>query len=302
VHFRLGETGRAIFQLERALESDPSDLDTHYCLYTIYQQAGMEHQALEQLRILKAGEGSRTLLDLFSQHGRDNFRLGHYAEAIHDYELAIQVDPTCTSLYVNLGDLYYLVEQPRTALETWCRGLWAGYSNALAERLQAVAEETGALRVVVTMLRDCLTHHPEDGRYHFLLAKLLREAGEAREAMALLEDTVRLAPHLVEAQEQLGQAYARLGRAEMANATFRAGLSAARTREVVYQCTACGYVTKQEQQRCFRCNRWGTLQRTTREDAESRESLPESLLERGNITRSLNTFWSKVVRQLTAGS
>lgn len=81
VHFRLGETGPAIFQFQRALELDPANLDTHYYLYAIYRKANMEAEALEQLRIIKAGESAEKLAALFERHGEDHFRLGYYSEA-----------------------------------------------------------------------------------------------------------------------------------------------------------------------------------------------------------------------------
>ncbi|MBC7262630.1 MAG: tetratricopeptide repeat protein [Chloroflexi bacterium] len=81
VHFRLGETGPAIFQFQRALELDPANLDTHYYLYAIYRKANMEAEALEQLRIIKVGESAEKLAALFERHGEDHFRLGYYSEA-----------------------------------------------------------------------------------------------------------------------------------------------------------------------------------------------------------------------------
>jgi lipopolysaccharide biosynthesis regulator YciM len=254
------------------------------------------------LRTIKAGEDVSTLLDLFSRHAKDSFRLGRYAEAVKDYELALQIDPARVPLYTALGDLYHLQQQPRAALETWCRGLWTGYSDAVAERLVAVAKEVEDAWSVISLLRDCVARHPRDGRYRFLLAKLLRQAGEEDKSLARLEEAVRLSPHLTEAQEELGDLYARAEQVRVASATYRAGLGAARAQETVYRCAACAYVTHEDQERCFQCNRWGTLESTTRGEAEARASFPRSLLEPRKVARSLSTLWNKVAGQLPSGN
>ena len=302
MHFQLGETGPAIFQFQRALELDPAILDTHYYLYAIYRQAGMEREALEQLRIVKAGESSEKLVELFSRHGEEHFRMARYAEAVNDYELALQFDPNCAPLYVALGDLYDLQQQPHTALETWCRGLWIGYSEALAERVLAVAGETVDIWPAIHLVRDCVARHPRDGRCHFLLSRLLRRLGKEEESIILLEKAVRLTPQLLEAQEELGDSYSRVGQHAKAEAIYRAGLSAARAQEMAYRCQACAYVTREEQARCFQCNRWGTFEKMTRTEAEARAAIPRNLLERAtSVRQSLSAVWSKIAGQLPSG-
>jgi len=301
-HFRLGETGPAIFQLQRALELDPANLDTHYYLYAIYRRARMENEALEQLRLIKAGESAQKLVDLFSRHGEDHFRMSRYAEALDDYHLALQFDPSCVLMYVALGDLYYLQEQPHTALEIWCRGLWASYSEGLAERILTVAGQAVDIWPAIQLVRDCLGQHLEDGRYHFLLSRLLRQAGQAEESSALLEKAVQLTPQLLQAQEELGDQLSCMGEEGQAALVYRTGLKAARGDEFVYRCRVCGYVTQEEQPRCFECNRWGTLDKMRRIEAQARASVASGLLERANSARRrLSSAWSKIARQLPAG-
>jgi tetratricopeptide (TPR) repeat protein len=302
VHFRLGEIGPAIFQFQRALELDPANLDTHYYLYAIYRKANMEAEALEQLRIIKVGESAERLAALFARHGEDHFRLAYYPEAREDYELALQFDPCSIPLYLALGDLYYLEQQPHAALDTWCRGLWIGYSDALAERVLAAAGEMVDIWAAITLLRDCLSRHPKDGRYSFLLSKLLRRAGEEGESRALLEQTVCLSPYLLDAQEELGNEYSRVGQEDKAAVAYHDGLRVARAQETVYRCQACGYTTKEAQPRCFQCNRWGTFEQTTRGETEARLPTPSNLLQRANVVRqSIASTWDRFTGRLLPG-
>jgi tetratricopeptide (TPR) repeat protein len=302
VHFRLGETGPAIFQFQRALELDPANLDTHYYLYTVYRRAKMENEALEQLRIVKAGESAAKLVELFARHGADHFRMEAYTEATDDYELALQLDPNSTPLYLALGDLYHLQGQPHTALETWCRGLWIGYSEALAERVLAVSGEAADIWPVIQLLRDCASRHSTEGRYHFLLSRLLRGADQEEERILQLQQAVRLSPQLLAAQEELGELFSRVGEATKSALTYRGGLAAARTQETVHRCKVCAYVTEEEQERCFQCNRWGSFESMSRMEAEARGSMPRNLLQQASAVRqSLQSAWSKIRGQLPAG-
>ena len=301
IHFRLEETGKAIFQFQRALELDPTNLDTHYRLYAIYRQAGMLREALQQLRTIKTGEDTNTLLGLFARHGKDNFRLGHYAEAANDYQLALQIAPNSIPLYAALGDLYHLQQRPRAALETWCRGLWIDHSDALGERLITVAKQVSDTWPTINLVRDCVARHRRDSRYHFLLARLLRQANQDDESLTELEETVRLDPQLTDAHQLLGDLYARAGRVTIASATYRAGLKAAAAQETVYRCRACAHVTREEQERCFQCNRWDTLERMTQEEAEARASFPRNLLAPHSVARSLTALWNRVAGQLSSG-
>jgi tetratricopeptide (TPR) repeat protein len=302
MHFRLGETGQAIFQLQRALELDPANLDTHYYLYAIYRRAKMETEAFEQLRIIKAGESAGKLVDLFTRHGQDHFRLSRYVEAVDDYTLALQFDPSRVSLYLALGDLYYMQQQLHTALETWCRGLWGGYSEALAERVRTVAGAEVKLQPAIQLVRDCLARHTEDGRYHLLLSQLLRRAGEEEEGIMLLEQAVRLAPGLLQAQQELGDLYSAVGRNAKAGLVYRAGFSAARAQETVYRCRVCGYVTGEEQARCFQCNRWGAFEATKWGEASATVPVPVNLIQRATALRQrLSGTWHRVAGELPPG-
>jgi tetratricopeptide (TPR) repeat protein len=301
-HFRLKENGAAIFQFQRALELDPSNLDTHYYLYTVYREARMENEAVEQLRIIKAGESSEKLVELFARHGVEHFRLGAYAEALADYELALQLGPHSVPLYTSLGDLYYLSEQPHTALETWCRGLWEGYSDALAERVLAVSGEAADIWSVITLARDCANRHSREGRYGLLLSRLLRQARAEDEGIVRLEEAARQSPQLLEAQMELGEIYSGAGDVSQALQVFRRGLEAARDLQTVFRCHMCGYVSSEDQPRCFECNRWGTFVRMSRAESNTVSRPSRSLLLRaGGVRYSLQSAWSKVRGQLPSG-
>ncbi len=297
MHSYLGETGQAVFQLQRALQLDPTNLETHYCLYAIYRQAGMESDSRKQLRILKAGESEQELSELFARHGEDNFRQCRYAAAASDFQLAVELAPSHVPPYIALGDLHYLDRQVHAAVEVWCCGLWAGYSQALVERVQAVAGADVDLLSAIQLIRGVVQRHAEDGRYHAVLSHLLHRVGQDEESLAELEEAVRQSPELLEAQQALGDRYSASGEQAKAAQTYRVALAAARAHEAVYSCHHCGYVTRVEQKRCFRCNRWGTLRRVGPEVSTDRVVMLLGVRERAiSLRRKLGLAWNRAAR------
>jgi len=300
IHFRLGETGPAIFQLQRALELDPANLDTHYYLYAIYRRAGMRVEALEQLRILKAGENSQQLADLFALHGEDNFRTSRYAESADDYELALEFDPARLELYVHLGDLHYLQQRVNIAVETWCRGLWMGYSQALADRVLTASDRVGDTVAVMQLVRQCMVSHADDVRYAYLLSNLLQQVGAEQESLRLLEDVVRQEPDLLEATLQLGESYLRMGKLAEASIAYQRCVEELRAGEAIFRCQSCGYSSVELQPRCFQCGEWDSFQELSRREVE--QPAHRGLLAQvGDTRHRLTMVWSRLVRLLPSG-
>ncbi|MBC7263688.1 MAG: tetratricopeptide repeat protein [Chloroflexi bacterium] len=302
VLFQLGETAPAIFHFQRALELDPNNLETHYYLYAIYRRLKMEREAIEQLRILKAGENAETLSELFSRHGDDHFQLDRLDEAISDYQLAMQFSPHDCSLYTRLGDAYYQQDQPRMALETWLRGIWLGFSYALEERLLTVCADLGESWTVIQVLRDAAGRHPNDGRYNLTLSKLFEIEGVQDEVLAQAQEAVRRSPDLLEAHERLGAIYEAAKDYQAAQDTYRTALASARSQETVYRCAGCGFISRQDQDHCFQCGRWYGFQATTRGEAGAKALVPRQLMDQ--TSQSIQRVWGDVrshIKRLTSG-
>lgn len=275
LHFRLGETGPAISRLQRALELEPGNLETYYQLYSIYRLGGMEREAVEHLRLLKAGESPEVLAELFARHGTENFRFARYDEAINDYQLSLQFSREQVVPYLLLGDLYYHQEQKHTALEIWTRGYWAAPAPALEERLLRVVDEVNDTWMVLDALNGAIERNPAEGRYYMTLSKLYARQGDTLHAEEALTQAVRYSPLLTEAQLQMAEWYRERGFLELANSHYRAAVEAVRSDELVYRCNNCGYVTATAQPRCFDCGEWDTLEAMRREEVSTRALIPK---------------------------
>jgi Flp pilus assembly protein TadD len=83
-----------------------------------------------------------------------------------------------------------------------------------------VLDLEGSFDQAVALLRPLLKAKPDFADARYLLGKILLSKGHAREAAEQLEAAARLAPEDANTHYQLGQAYQRLGRSDLAEQEF----------------------------------------------------------------------------------
>jgi tetratricopeptide (TPR) repeat protein len=297
LYSRLGDQGRAIFQLQGALGMAPTRLETRYQLYAVYRRSGMEHEATEQLRLIKAGEDATTLADFFAAHGQEHFEGQALDDAADDYSLALQLNPRASLHYALLGDIYYVAEIPRKGLEAWLRGLWTVPAPALEERVMAAAKDPALEPLIADAYHGAMERWPDRGAYPLGLARLALRRGDVESASRFLARAVEVDPDLVEAHEILANLYQSAGHWSQTVEVLRGGLKAARAGDVFYRCRGCGFVSAQEQPRCFRCGRWHDFEAVTRGALADEVALAEAAASSDLRTRAVQ-LWARVVRQL----
>jgi tetratricopeptide (TPR) repeat protein len=286
--FRAGKPGQALYELGRALEMGPNNLDVRYHLYQVYQQSGMQQEALTQLRLLKAGEEGAAIAGLFLRHAREQMRRGELDAAAGDYRLSLELLPDQEEAIWSLGDILYRQGQLVEALRVWGRGLWVSLSPALDERLAALAQ-AGLGGEVEAVYRRAAVLHPRAGRLAMVLGDLAEARGDNPEAVRLWEEAVATQPALVEAHLRLEKQCDAAGEPERARRHLRAALMALWGREVVLRCRACGHVTAIEQPYCFACGAWDTLAPLSRADLE-----PSTALIPAVLAQRVEGWWSRV--------
>lgn len=283
---RAGKPGQALYELGRAVEIDPHNLDVRYHLYQVYRQSGMQQEAVAQLRLLKAGEDPTAIAGLFLRHGREHLRRDELDSAADDYRLALELFPDDEETLWALGDILRRQGRPAEALRVWARGVWVAPSPALDERLLALADEGLAEQIALVYKRAMLLH-PNDGRLPLALGDLAETMGQGAEAAAYWAEAAAVQPDLVQAHLRLERHYDAAGQPEQARGHLRAALMALWGQETVYRCRACGHVTEVEQPYCSACGTWDSL-----------EALPRRELEAGRglvpVVQTLEGLWGRV--------
>lgn len=296
LYSRLGDQGQAIFQLQAALGMDPTRLETRYRLYAVYRRSGMEYEAAEQLRLIKAGEDAITLAGFFAGHGQEHFEAQDLDAAADDYSLALQLDPLVSLYYALLGDVYHVAGMPRKGLEAWLRGLWAAPAPVLEERVMAAAEDPALEPLIASAYREAMRRWPGRGAYSLGLARLALRQGDVEGAGEYLICAIEADPALVEAHQLLASLYQEASQWPRVVETLWAGLKAARADDVLYRCLGCGFVSAQDQPRCFRCGRWHGFQPVPRGILAAEVAAAEAASARPALRERALQLWGRFVQ------
>lgn len=222
----LARPQQALALLQRALELAPTAGD-YDGLAQLYQQFGETDQALwafEQALALAPHQAPIWL------HQAQLFRaLGRSECAILAYHRACLEQPGYQEAIYQLGS-YLMALGRETELQAWLAHSDAGAAGKalLAQSCQAKGQAAQA----VSLLREAAALAPGDLAIRVNLAAALLDRGkarilpqaQAREALQILQDVLRQAPHLLQAHYNLGMALSALGCFEEALAAYRQAL------------------------------------------------------------------------------
>lgn len=222
----LARPHQAVTLLLRVLELAPTASD-YDGLAQLYQQLGETDQALWAFEQALALAPHQALIWL---HQAQFYRaLGRSEFAILAYHRACLEQPGYQEAIYQLGS--YLIALGReTELQAWLAHIDAGAAGKalLAQSCQAKGQAAQA----VSLLREAAALAPGDLVIRVNLAAALLDRGkarilpqaQAREALQILQDVLRQAPHLLQAHYNLGMALNALGRFEEALAAYRQAL------------------------------------------------------------------------------
>ncbi len=159
---------------------------------------------------------------------RDNLGLalsetGRYAEAIPQFEAALQLKPDYAEAHNNLGIVLAETGQTAKAMEHFAAALRIKPSYAAAHGNFGLAlQGLGRLPEAIEQFQAALRLAPADPRNHFNLGYALRLSGRNAEAILPLRDALQIKPDYLEAQKNLGLALRDAGQIPEAVAQFQA--------------------------------------------------------------------------------
>lgn len=119
VYYDRGEYAKAIAQLEKAIEVQPNDAETHTTLIAAYDNAGDKRGAIAQL--VEAVELRRREIALYKDLGERYQALGEADAAERAYTTIVEVLPTESESHALLADLRQNQGRWDAAAEHWAR-------------------------------------------------------------------------------------------------------------------------------------------------------------------------------------
>ncbi len=192
---QVGDEEGAVARYRKALDLDNTATDAADALRRIYQQRGDYRGTVEMLRHeIEIADGNRRKAELLALLGtlyRD--KLGEDESSREVFELALELDGTCTEAAVGLGRMYFEQDKYEEAAEHFesVLGRVDEMRPAEASTLCLLAGETfqklgktDAARDVYKRARD---FSPDDLEINERLASLLMQLGDARDAERLYD-------------------------------------------------------------------------------------------------------------------
>jgi tetratricopeptide (TPR) repeat protein len=135
--------------------------------------------------------------------------LGMDEKAAVYLEKAVQVLPYDYLSRNNLGIVYGRLEQPEKALKELMTAIWLKPEDDIFKvNLSALYQRQKEYTKAEEVLSYLLSKNPKDGQLHFRLAMVYRDAGRYEEAVSELLKAMKLAPHILNPYEELGNIYA----------------------------------------------------------------------------------------------
>ena len=217
-HFNSGSPARTV----ELLSDDPQratnpSLEYAYGLALVHSGRAAEARPVFD-RLLAAHAGWP---ELHVALGQSHAQQGDYAAAVASLEQALELEADVAQARATLGELY-LRQGRLDAAEKQLRGELESRPEDHESRyhLATVLDLNRRPDEAVEQLEIVLDSRPDYADARYLLGKILLAGGAAEEAAAHLEAAAALAPRDPNIFNQLGQAYQRLGRVELAKRQF----------------------------------------------------------------------------------
>ena len=155
--------------------------------------------AVAGLLLLAAAGGCRWGGAAQNGLGLQLYQQGRYAEALQQFELARQTDPTNPDTYYNLGSTYM--------------------------HLGLAQKDTKMLEQSETLLNECLELNPNHTDCHRALAVLLVETDRSDKAFTLLQNWGKASPTLADPKVELARLQGEFGQTKAAEQTLNEALA-----------------------------------------------------------------------------
>ncbi|MGD0017604.1 MAG: tetratricopeptide repeat protein, partial [Verrucomicrobiia bacterium] len=143
---------------------------------------------------------------------------GKLAEAIAEYQVALQIEPDYIDAHYNLGNILYQLDKLPEAVEQFKQALRIKPDYAEAHiNLGSALFGLGRVMEAIGQYEQALRIKPDSAEAHYNLGVALASQGRIAEAIAQYRETLRLEPDLPTALNRLAWILATQGDANLRN-------------------------------------------------------------------------------------
>jgi lipopolysaccharide biosynthesis regulator YciM len=265
---RGGFVDRALEAFNEVLRLDPRN---QYALLYLQKLHEEQHQWDDAYRIRRQlvdlsgpdthARNQSILAFLENERGLAATKAGDLAEAARRFDAAIDLDPTTTPAYLNLGDVRLKEGDRAAAMAAWERLLQLSPDRAYLafDRLQRAHASAGAPQKFEERCRQLIAANPLDWRARLALGGYLARAGQLDAAFDVLLEALSHNPHGLTVHQALWNVMLEVG---LDGAHVQRYIAAARDAVFFldpHVCTKCRYRSTELLWQCPHCHEWNTF-------------------------------------------
>jgi lipopolysaccharide biosynthesis regulator YciM len=195
-----------------------------------------------------------------TESGKAYFNKGDLTGAKSAFKKAISINRTCIDAYLHLGDSYFREGNFKKALSTWKKivKISPEWTFLTYRRLEDAYGKMKDVKHIEGFLKECARFNL-DAFTHLALARYMLNEKNYDGALAEVKTALELVPSLWEAHRIYGEALLESGRVEDALESYRELLSHFTDPYLEFQCSNCGYASKDLKWQCPKCKKWDTI-------------------------------------------
>jgi len=196
---------KAKIEAERVLKYNKNDLWANQFLL---EMAEIQHdwdrasELTVKLQKLKGKKDQRQLATIQLKAGNDLLNSGETKKALKRYNQAIKLDPTFSTPYLQIGNIYEDEDNPKKAIVNWEKFLIndAEGDPKIYKKIKSTLFDIGKFNEVENLYSRILANKPTDKNALVRLANLLKDRGEVAEAVELVDTAIRKNNEFIQAR------------------------------------------------------------------------------------------------------
>jgi len=265
---RGGFVDRALEAFNEVLRLDPKN---QYALLYLQKLHEEQHQWDDAYRIRRQlvelsgpdthARSQAILAFLENERGVKAMKAGNLDEAARRFDAAIDLDPSTTPAYLNLGDVRFKAGDRAAALATWEQLIQVSPDRAYLafERLLRAHGAAGTPQKFEERCRQLIAANPRDWRARLALGGYLARAGQLDAAFDVLLEALAHNPHGLTVHEALWDVMLKVGLDGVHAQRYITAASDAVFFLDPHVCTKCHYRSTELLWQCPHCHEWNTF-------------------------------------------
>jgi serine/threonine protein kinase/tetratricopeptide (TPR) repeat protein len=220
LYLEMGEYEKSIQYYELAIEMGGPPDPALQGIADAYQAMGEPDKAIAILESSLDENGDNNPMG-YENLGRQFLEMGEFTKAEEAFRAGLALDPTFTSIWWSLADVYRWQGDIQGAIAVMQEGIAVNPEAAdLQDGLGWIYRDAGEYENAIAAFETAIELNPEGSMSYSGLAELHWEMGDPEKGITLLEEAIQKFPYDGFLQETLGRLYQNSGRDQEASPYF----------------------------------------------------------------------------------